>query len=252
MTSDTFVAGKGPLYRTDPRMKMLFLVAMTIWFFLPVTLHAIWLVVALLVFASLVTIGAERTLHVFSSICAMLVFMVLFMPLSRRDGNPLLLVHGWTAITREGSLQTLLLMGRFMGITFACTLVFATTRMHDVTLTLRAWHLPYKAALAITLAITYIPFVAGSFKEIQESHMLRRPQGSRGKNRLKDLLPTLTSALVVSLRTIPFLAMSLEQRGYGREEKRTCYHDFSSYRHPYISSFFLLAGFAILFLAFRK
>ena len=56
MTSDTFIAGRGPLYRIDPRAKVLFLVAMTIWFFLPVTLGSLWVVVGIL-FVVMVLLG---------------------------------------------------------------------------------------------------------------------------------------------------------------------------------------------------
>ena len=251
MTSDTFIAGRGPLYRIDPRAKVLFLVAMTIWFFLPVTLGSLWVVVGILFVVMVGSIGVKYSRRVIASISAMLLFMVLFMPFSQRTGEGCLSIRGWTVVTWAGLWQTLLLMGRFMGITFTCTLLFATTKMHDITLVLLSWHLPYKVALVVTLAFTYIPFIGDSFKEIQESHKLRRPNVCSGKSHLKDMLPTLTSALVVSLRSIPFLAMSLEQRGYGRRGRRTRYHDFSQYRHGVLSCVLVVTGVIVLFLVCR-
>jgi energy-coupling factor transport system permease protein len=88
----------------------------------------------------------------------------------------------------------------------------------------------------VTLAFTYIPFIADSFSQIAESHRLReadREQGEKFLQRLKDLVPTLTSALVVALRSIPNLAMSLEMRGFGLQNRRSQYHNLGSYRHPF-------------------
>ena len=251
MTTDTFIAGRGPLYRIDPRAKVLFLITMTIWFFLPVVLCSLWVVVGVLLLVMTFSVGLRYSRRVLGSIAPMLLFMVIFMPCSQRGGSPLLVVGNFVLVTWEGLRQTLLLMGRFMGITFSCSLLFATTKMHDVTLVLLSWHLPYQVALVITLAFTYIPFVGDSFQEIQESHKLRRSTTRRGKLHLKDMLPTLTSALVVSLRAIPFLAMSLEQRGYGRANKRSRYHDFSQYRHGRSGCALVVLGVVLLFLLCR-
>jgi energy-coupling factor transport system permease protein len=127
--------------------------------------------------------------------------------------------------------------------------------MTDVMLALRWYRLPYKASLVVTLAFTYIPFIADSFTQISESHRLRE-SGSLDKKRslfkrLRDLLPTLTSALVVALRSIPYLAMSLEQRGFGRKEKRTSYHSLDSYRHTFTDFVISFSIPVILWFMFR-
>ena len=164
----------------------------------------------------------------------MLLFMLLFSPFNVRSGQSLWSVRSLTIITVEGALQALRLACRFIGITYVCTLLFATTVMGEIMLALRFWRLPYKAALVVTLSFTYIPFIAESFSQISESHRLRESAREERKNyaqRLKDLLPTLTSVLVVALRSIPNLAMSLEMRGLGRSERRTSYRSLDSYTH---------------------
>jgi energy-coupling factor transport system permease protein len=52
--------------------------------------------------------------------------------------------------------------------------------MQEVMLALRAFHLPYKAGLVVTLAFTYIPFIAESFSQIAESHSLREAESEQG------------------------------------------------------------------------
>ncbi|MGE4453248.1 MAG: energy-coupling factor transporter transmembrane protein EcfT [Sphaerochaeta sp.] len=236
MTTNTYVAGTGWLYRFDPRAKLLLMLLMCIWFFLPVPLLHLAIVVALVVVSGASNTGWAHIWKTFCSISPMLVFMVFFMPFNVREGSPLVTLGNFTLITAEGLEQALRLMSRFIGITYACTLLFATTVMHEVMLALRWYRLPYKASLVVTLAFTYIPFIAESFNQISESHRLREAEDEQKKRwtqRLKDLVPTLTSALVVALRSIPNLAMSLEMRGFGRTERRSSYHTLASYRHVF-------------------
>ncbi|HRV24419.1 MAG TPA: hypothetical protein P5046_04290 [Sphaerochaeta sp.] len=69
--------------------------------------------------------------------------------------------------------------------------------------------------------------------------------------KIRSLIPTLTSSLVLALRSIPTLALSLELRGYGRANKRTRYHDLSSYHRTFTD--FLISGMipVISFLVFK-
>jgi energy-coupling factor transport system permease protein len=237
MTTNTFVAGNSFLYRFDPRAKVLLLVLFCIWFFLPVTLTGLYGVVFLIIVVGTINTGYIQSWKTFKSILPMLIFMVLFVPFNVRSGQSLVSFGSFTLMTKEGVLQATRLAGRFIGITYVCTLLFATTRMTEVMLALRWYRLPYKASLVVTLAFTYIPFIADSFTQISDSHRLREAgEGESKKNifaKLSNLVPTLTSALVVALRSIPNLAMSLEQRGFGRNEKRSCYHSLQSYKHTF-------------------
>jgi energy-coupling factor transport system permease protein len=241
MTTNTFVAGSGWLYRFDPRAKLLLMVLLCIWFFLPVTLLGLILVVLLIILVGTLNTGRKASFKTFMSILPMLCIMVLFTPFNVRDGKAILQVGSFVVITEEGLLQATRLAWRFIGITYVCTLLFATTVMNEVILSLRWYRLPYKGALVITLAFTYIPFIAESFSQISDSHRLREFDEKQRKklfDRVKDLLPTLTSVLVAALRSIPNLAMSLELRGFGLEGKRTNYHTLSAYRHSF-THFFL-------------
>ena len=212
MTTNTFVAGSGWLYRFDPRAKLLLMMLLCIWFFLPVTLIGLAMVVLLIIINGIMNTGGKAVRKTFLSILPMLILMVLFAPFNVRDGEAMLQIGSFTLITKEGLLQAVRLSLRFIGITFVCTLLFATTVMSEVMLALRWYRLPYRFALVVTLAFTYIPFIAESFTQIKDSHRLREYEGNEKKKvyqRVKDLLPTLNSVLVVALRSLPNLAMSL-------------------------------------------
>ena len=254
MNISTYISGRGWLYRLDPRAKILLMLLLCVFFFLPISLAGLLITVALIVVVGWHNTGKRNVWAVFRSILPMLIFMVIFSPFSGRGGTPLVQIRSFTLLTKEGALQTLRLAGRFIGITYVCTLLFATTVMGEVILALRFWRLPYKAALVITLSFTYIPFIAESFDRISESHRLRQAGSEERKNyiqRLKDLMPTLTSVLVVALRSIPNLAMSLEMRGLGRDEKRTSYHSLDSYTRLFTDLLISIIMVTLLWLIFK-
>lgn len=234
MTTNIFRAGHGFLYTFDPRAKLLASVLLCIWFFLPVKLIGLYGTVVLIILLGAGNTGIKFIRAVFLSILPMLVFMVLFMPFNARNGQSLVTIGPLTLITKEGALQAARLAGRFIGISYVCALLFATTVTTEFMLALSWYGVPYKATLVVTLAFTYIPFLSDTLSQIAESHKLREAdkEASRGLvGRLKDLLPTLTSALVAALRTIPNLAMSLELRGFGRPNPRTRYQSLAHYPH---------------------
>ncbi len=255
MNTSTYIPGRGFLYKLDPRAKVLLLVLMLVLFFLPITLVGLYSIVLLVVLVGWHNTGKENIGRVFRSILPMLIFMALFSPLSKRDGVSLLQVGSFTLITTEALLYTLRLAGRFIGISYAATLLFATTLTGELILALRFWRLPYRAALIITLSFTYIPFIADSFVQISESHRLREASEVAQKptllRRLRDLIPTLTSVLVIALRSIPNVAMSLELRGLGRREERTSYHSLDAYRRLFTDLLLSITIAVVLWITFK-
>jgi energy-coupling factor transport system permease protein len=160
------------------------------------------------------------------TILFLLLIMLLFTPLTYRGGEVVLRIGNMALATREALDNLNTLVARFVGITYLCTLFMWTTPMADINLALRWYGLSYNAALVLTLAFRFIPYIAESFKMIQDSHALRTASGGEetpSHRRLADLVPTVTAALVVALKSIPSLAMSLEHRGLGRNNARTSY-----------------------------
>ncbi|MFA7643019.1 MAG: energy-coupling factor transporter transmembrane component T [Sphaerochaetaceae bacterium] len=226
MTSGTFIAGRGMLYLFDARAKLLTVLALCVMVFLPLRPLGLWVLVAATVLGAWHATGLRQALQPLRAILFLLVIMILFTPLTYRDGSAVLRVGSFVLATREALENLNVLVARFMGITYLCTLFIWTTPMADINLAFRWYGLSYKAALVFTLAFRFIPSIAESFVMIQDSHALRtseQQESSRGTVHLTDIVPTVTSALVVALKSIPYLAMSLEHRGLGRREKRTSY-----------------------------
>jgi energy-coupling factor transport system permease protein len=256
MNANIFVDGRGFLYKIDPRAKVIATLISCIYVFTPVSFYSIIALGIFFILLSFYSIGKKQTKNVIKSILPMLIIMLLFSPLYERDGSPLWIINNLLILTKEGLIQSLLLDFRFLSITFACSLLFTTTKMDEFMLALQDFKLPYKASLTISLVFRSIPSIFDSFVQIIDSHKLRRGVDNKANkklsNRIRNLFPTMTSALVVSLRSIPTLAMSLEARGYGLKRKRTNFHTLEKYSHPFLQTVALLTLYGVMFFIFKK
>lgn len=255
MNANIYIAGKGFLYKMDPRAKVIVTLLSCIFVFLPVIFYSVICFSLVLIALTLFSIGIKDTRRIFNSILPMLIIMLIFSPLYVREGIALWTYNDTVILTIEGLKQSLLLDFRFLSITFACSLLFTTTKMENFILALQDFKVPYKACLTISLVFRTIPSIFDAFGQISDSHKLRRAgnedEKKTLKSRISNLFPTLTSALVVSLRSIPTLAMSLEARGYGLKRKRTSFHDLKNHKHPFLESIAYIILFVVLFFVLR-
>jgi energy-coupling factor transport system permease protein len=255
VNANIYIEGKGPLYTMDPRAKVMAALFSCIYVFTPVSFYSVVGIGVIFIIVSLYSIGLKNTKSVFYTVLPMLIIMLLFSPLYDRGGTPLWVHNGFLILTKEGLLQSLLLDFRFLSITFACALLFTTTKMDEFMLGLQDFHFSYRTCLTISLVFRSIPGIFDSFNDIIDSHKLRRGADNKANkkftNRVRNLFPTLTSALVVSLRSIPTLAMSLEARGYGLKSKRTNFHTLDRFKHPFLHSIAFLCVYVLLFAIFK-
>lgn len=225
MTTSTYIAGRGFLYWFDARAKLLTVLVLSVMIFLPMRPIGLWVLVGVAFLSAWQAIDFKQALQPLRTILFVLVIMVLFTPLTYRDGEFIIFIGQFPFITREALMQVNNLVARFLGITYICSLYVWTTPMADINLALRWYRLSYRAALVVTLAFRFIPFIADSFGMIQDSHALRNAEGVEGKKgkrqRLIDVVPTVTAVLVFALKSIPYLAMTLEHRGFGSSTERT-------------------------------
>lgn len=227
MQSSSYIPGNGLYYRFDVRAKLIFTLLMCIASFIEMPLLCQYALAISVILLSLVNVKLKATLHSIRLIAPMLIFMVLFMPLQQRGGNPIITIKNFTLITAEGLLSFQYFALRFIFISVLFSLLLETTSERDILPALRYFHLPYSASLVLSLALRFIPEIGAAFNQIRESQRLRLPNPddeNAKKKKLKSLIPTLTSTLVVVLKNIPYSAAALEMRGYGRSNRRSDYH----------------------------
>ena len=90
-------------------------------------------------------------------------------------------------------------------------LLLLTERNEDIIKGLRAFHLPYNAALTASMILRFIPYLGYLFSEIRDSMSLRLEEGKRGY----PIIPSITALTVSAIRMIPCTASALEERGFG-------------------------------------
>jgi energy-coupling factor transport system permease protein len=230
---DFFRPGRSILHKLDPRAKLLLLVPLFVCFFLPVPPLALFPFAAALMLLVAVTLGPRELLSPLRAILPVLIFICLLTPPFHRDGTPLIQAFGVPLLTSGGLRWTLLMLVRFLGITFGFFAVVRTISLDELVLSLRWFGLPYVLCLVVIIALRTIPTLAETWHNILNAHRLRagtpapgRRGGTRSRARpriIETYFPALTSVLIEAVKGIPVLAMVLESRGFGRRNRRTSF-----------------------------
>lgn len=221
MQLSLFIPGNSILHRFDPRAKLILLVFFVVYLFLSVPLACSGLLLFSLFLLTLFCLPRRDALKPILSIWPILLLIALLTPPFYPEQA--LLVTG-----------TLLL--RITVISYLFSLYFKTTENSLIILSLRWFALPYTAALTITIALRFIPFLGGVYHQVVQAHMLRGGVSAgrrRFSGRLKNLIPTLTSVMIYAIKSIPELSSSLEHRGFGSKERRMSYKSLDNGLKPF-------------------
>ena len=214
------------LHRFDCRLKLLLLPFLVLYFFLPLPLFLPGSLLVLLVFVSGSSLGLRDVLLPVKMIFPLLLLILILTPLFYRQGEPLWMIGDIIVVTDRGLSETGLYIFRFAGITTAFFLLFRTTPMEDILLGLAWYRLPYILTLVISVALRYIPHLAGLYSQITAAHALRcgigdAPRKKGPVSRVRHFFPILVSLMIQSVKTIPVLTMALELKGVGRDNPRS-------------------------------
>lgn len=214
------------LHSFDSRIKLFLLPLFLIYFFLPLPLVVYAVFTGFFVLLIFFFLGSADLFTPLKMILPLLILIALITPLFHKEGEQILQLGGFTVLTTVGLDETLRYIIRFSGISLMFFLFFRTTSMDDILLGLSWYRLPYTLTLVISLALRYIPHLAGLYGQIKAAHALRcsiddiKPR-RRGIGRIKNLFPVLVSLVIQSVKTIPLLTMALELKGIGRTNPRT-------------------------------
>jgi energy-coupling factor transport system permease protein len=231
MIGTFYRSGRSFLHRYDPRCKLVLLLLFLVLFLLPIPLTLLAGYLAFLALMILATLGARELARSLKVIGPLLLLVVVLTPPFYRQGQVYLRIAGWPLLTSQGVLVTARLLVRFTGITLALFAFLRTSSPEQVLLTMRWFGLPFGAGLALGIALQYMSTLSDLYLQVVDAHRLRRstqeagsPPPPRGLRRLRaDLLPVLTSVLIMAVRRITVLAMALEVRGVGLKVRRSEY-----------------------------
>ncbi len=244
------------LHRYDCRLKLFFLPLMTVFFFLPLSATALVFYSTGMLLVVLLFLGGRDLLIPVKMILPLLILILILTPLFNREGRALFTAGDVVLVSDRGLEESLIYICRFTGISFLFFLFFRTSPMEDILLGLRWYRLPYTAVLVISIALRYIPHLAGLYSQIKAAHALRQTAGGRrakGIGRIRNLFPVLVSLVIQSVKTIPVLTMALELKGIGRTGERSRYRTLPPAPAPLMQilfSFAMLAALLTLLLLF--
>lgn len=187
-------------------------------------------------------LGLKKTASIFRLILPIIALMTILLPFQGRGGEVYLRVFNLNVIT-EGALKSYLkVLSRFITLSLLFSLLLNTSSEVEIIPAMLFFHIPYSGCLTFMMTIRFIPFLTNVYGEIRDSMKLRRPNpGEDEKKRIRvfDIIPTLTSLLVVSLKSISTTSIALELRGYDGNKKRTYYRRLKNVKNLYLQ--FLLS-----------
>lgn len=201
--------------KVDVRAKLLYSVFSSLAVFLTHSLISLTLYLVFIICLSLIATGFKETCKTFSRILFIVIFLILFSPLSERGGESLLKINGFLIITKESATKLYKVLIRFIYVSFIFTLLLETEREERIVKGLRFFGLPFSFSMVILLILRYIPYLSFKYQEIKESMSLREHEGKRGY----PILPTITALTVSSILMIPKSASSLDERGFLLEHR---------------------------------
>jgi len=214
------------LHAYDCRLKLVLLPLLVVYFFLPQGLPISAGVTSLLLILILAVLGWKDLVLPLSMIGPLLILILLLTPLFHRTGTPLVTAGSFLLVTSDGLTEAFQYALRLTGISIIFFLFFRTTPMEDILLALSWYRLPYTVTLVISIALRYIPHIAGLYGKIKSAHALRCGIHDKTIRKRRGfhpaaLFPVLVSLMIQSVKTIPTLTMALELKGVGRDNRRT-------------------------------
>ncbi|MBN2438922.1 MAG: energy-coupling factor transporter transmembrane protein EcfT [Deltaproteobacteria bacterium] len=254
-----YLPGDTVVHRLDPRVKILFVVALSILIF-----AATWAEILLIsVFLAAVvvaahitpaqTLGALRPVAVFMAI----IFLVHLFFTKGRPILPLALLPDW--ITREGLLRGIYVTWQFAGLVLGAAVLTMTTTSSDLVGGIERLLRPLSRvgipsqdlAVMIAMALRFMPILLEEYDRIRMAQMARGADFTTGNPalRMRAVAALALPLLLSAFRRADELAVAMEARGYRRGPRTTLRE--LAFSGCDLGAFAVMAVFFLANLAFR-
>lgn len=227
-TFDLYVPRRSWLHDLDPRIKLAFVIAVTV--LLLSFQHLAFLLACLICWHGILLsarIPLDRLRWIWERMLPLTALIFLLWPLFDPHGDQVLL-HVWRIqITAESVLRGLATALRVDALAFAFFVLLFSTDQASLVRGLVKLGLPYTWGLTLAIALRYIPTFYGVYVNVMEAQQARGWIVGRGGfvTRLRSFLPVLVAVIIIALRMTDQLAMALAARGLGAGPQRTTYRD---------------------------
>ena len=250
--------GNSLVHNTDPRLKILLVIAYVIMLFVASNPVGIALSVAMLVVLYLMAkIPLKVVLKSLKPIMPIIIFtVVLNLFFMKGEGDPL--VHFWIfTIYKEGVSYSILMAVRIMALiagtsllTYTTSPIVLTDAIERLLKPFAKLHMPvHELAMMMTIALRFIPTLIDETDKIMNAQKARGAMLDSGsiKQRVQALVPILIPLFVSAFRRADELAMAMECRCYRGGEGRTRMRVLKITGKDYLAVAFCLVWFAAIF-----
>lgn len=222
-----YEAGDSFLYRMDPRVKLVGVLAvffLSILFTDPRFLAPVFVGVLALVLVGRVPM--RRVAVLLRSLTILVVIALILWPLIYQQGPVVTTIFGFR-ITQGGLFYGAGMAFRILDMVVAPIALFLTTTQPDFIAGLRRLGLPYKASFALATALRFLPTVVGVGQSIVEAQRSRGLDPSRGSplRRVKSYGRILGPLMITSIRIAQQLVLAVEAKAFSIDRPRTFYRE---------------------------
>ncbi|MCD8205163.1 MAG: energy-coupling factor transporter transmembrane protein EcfT [Clostridia bacterium] len=247
------------VHRSDPRVKLLFLIAYIVALFVAKNFYGLllcFIILLMMIFAARVPLGS-----VIRSVRAVIIILIITAAINLlfHGGDHVWYESGVISITREGLIFSLFLLFRIVFLVMGAAVLTLTTTpvaladgMESLMKPLKYIKFPvHEFALIMSIALKFIPTL------LDETHRIISAQKARGADfesgnifkRIKAVIPILIPLLISAFRRAEELGDAMDARCYSNTKNRTKYKKLTlTYRDLIITIVFavMIAGVVLL------
>ncbi|MFO7696576.1 MAG: energy-coupling factor transporter transmembrane component T [Anaerolineae bacterium] len=215
------------LHRVDPRVKLGFVLCVSLCLLVTVNL---WLIAAALVLLHLLLlsagVGPARIAGIWRVVLPTVLLIAILWTLLNPTPNEAWLVWGRVRFGPLNLAQGVAIGLRIAALALAVFVWLYTTDAGSLVLSLVALGLPYTWGLTAGMSLRYLPTMAGAFRSISEAQQARALDLHAGGlvQRARAYIPISVAMLISALRTAQSVSYGLESRALGATAQRTYLH----------------------------
>lgn len=218
---DLYVPGDSWLHRADPRLKLggVLLASAVLFAYNNLWTHVVILATVILALAS-AGIPWRRLTDVAQLMLPIAIMIPLLWPVFYQAG-PLWLTIAGIRVTGWAVAQGFVTALRIVSLAYISATIVLTTDMRALLRAMVRLGVPYEAALAVTIGLSYVPRIRRTYEQVTEAQMARGFDLAAGGfvARARARVPILVASLVSTFRGADTLARTLECRGFGLRDR---------------------------------
>jgi len=225
---DLYTEGNTFLHRMDPRVKMAFVVLLSILAFLISTLLALAVLLAAIIALVLLSrTPLSKAAFAFKFVIRLMLIITVLWPLFDRSGEPVLATLGPLRLTEPAILRGIASAARIGCLASVWYILMFTTQQRDIVRALVKLGVRFDFGLTLAISLRFFPTFGATIASTMDAQRARGLDFGKGSllKRSRNYVAVLVPAIVTALRTADGITLALQSRAYGARPDRTYLRD---------------------------